>query len=267
VIFMASKTLEAWLDSLQAQGRYTFTSAEAIAKSGLTAESVRKALRRLTQHARILRLKEYFFSIVPPEYRTAGAPPPTWFIRELMAAMRQPYYVALLSAAALHGVSHQQPQIFQVMTDRPTRGIRAGRTQVHFYTTKYMSAAATLEMKTPTGAVRISTPETTAVDLVRFAKSAGQLDHVAAVIKELAPQIDARRLLSAVRSVDDVPNTQRLGYVLECVRSKPLAAPLHDWLARRIERWQPLRPGRAVVDAAKNRRWQLLIDEPLEFAA
>jgi predicted transcriptional regulator of viral defense system len=264
---MTGKTLEAWLDSLQAQGRYTFTSAEAITKSGLTAESVRKALKRLTQHARILRLKEYFFSIVPPEYRTAGAPPPTWFISELMAAMRRPYYVALLSAAALHGASHQQPQIFQVMTDRPTRAIRAGRTQLHFYTTKYMDAAATVEMKTPTGAVRVSTPETTAVDLVRFAKSAGHLDHIAAVIKELAPQMDARRLLATVRSVGDVPNTQRLGYVLECARCKPLATPIHDWLATRIERWQPLRPGREVTDAAKNQRWRLLINEPLEIAA
>jgi len=264
---MAGRTLEAWLDSLQAQGRYTFTSAEAIAKSGLTAESIRKALRRLSQQARIFRLKEYFFSIVPPEYRTAGAPPPTWIIRELMAAMRQPYYVALLSAAALHGASHQQPQIFQVMTDRPTRAIRVGRTHLHFYTTQYMAAAATVEMKTPTGAVRVSTPETTAVDLVRFAKSAGHLDHVAAVIKELAPQMDARRLLAAVRSVGDVPNAQRLGYVLECARNKPLATPIHDWLATRVERWQLLRPGRAVADASRNQRWRLLINGPLEITA
>jgi len=35
-----------------------------------------------------------------------------------MAAMELPYHVGLLSAAGHHGASHQQPQEFQVVTDR-----------------------------------------------------------------------------------------------------------------------------------------------------
>ena len=76
-----------------------------------------------------------------------------------MVALRQPYYVALLSAAALHGASHQQPQMFQVMTNKPMRPIRAGRTELHFYTTQHLGIATTAEVKTPTGAIRVSTPE------------------------------------------------------------------------------------------------------------
>ena len=84
-----------------------------------------------------------------------------------MAAMRQPYYVGLLSAAGLHGASHQQPQEFQVMTDRPIRHLRAGRGRIHFFVKKGIDRTAVMNMQTPTGAMRVSTPEATAVDLVR----------------------------------------------------------------------------------------------------
>jgi predicted transcriptional regulator of viral defense system len=259
--------LDDWIDSVHSQGRYVFTASEAATSSGLTKESARKALIRLSKRGRIIQLKEYFYVIVPLEYRAAGAPPATWYVRDLMAAMKQPYYVALLSAAAMHGSSHQQPQQFQVMTDRPIRPIRAGRAQLHFYTTKHLSAAASIEIKTPTGPVRVSMPETTAIDLVRFAKAAGHLDHVASVIRELAPAMDAKRLLAAVKAVGDVPNAQRLGYILDQLRLKPLAAPLHVWVEKRIERWQPLRPGRQSDGASENRRWRLLVNKPLEIAA
>ena len=65
--------------------------------------------------------------IVPLEYLHAGGPPPSLFIDDLMKAMERPYYVGLLSAAALHGASHQQPQEFQVFSDRPIRPIQVGR--------------------------------------------------------------------------------------------------------------------------------------------
>jgi hypothetical protein len=46
--------------------------------------------------------------VVPPEYREAGCPPASWFIHDLMRFLGQPYYVALLTAAAIHGAAHQQ---------------------------------------------------------------------------------------------------------------------------------------------------------------
>jgi len=43
-----------------------------------------------------------------------------------MRYLDQPYPVALLGAATLHGAAHQQPMLFQVMTDRPSRPACAG---------------------------------------------------------------------------------------------------------------------------------------------
>jgi AbiEi antitoxin C-terminal domain len=99
--------------------------------------------------------------------------------------MQLGYYVGLLSAAAVHGSSHHQPQEFQVVTDRSVRPITVGQTRIRFFASKFIDKAAVTEVKTPTGTMRISTPETTAIDLVRFAKAAGYLDNVATVLSEL----------------------------------------------------------------------------------
>ncbi len=151
-----------------------------------------------------------------------------------MGAMNLPYYVALLSAAALHGASHHQPQEFQVFTDRSVRPLNAGRARIRFFASKYIADAAVVEMKTPTGPIRVASPETVVVDLVRFAKAAGGLDHVATVIAELAPLLDSKRLLAAVRRVGDVPNAQRLGYLLDRVRQRQLADAVHAWVTPQV---------------------------------
>jgi predicted transcriptional regulator of viral defense system len=264
---MVCPTLETWIDSLQARGRYTFLRADAISGSGLSAESAKKALQRLAKRGRVLKVKDYFYVIVPLEYRSAGAPPPSWFIHDLMAAMNRPYYVGLLSAAALHGASHQQSQEFQVVTDRSIRPLTVGRARIRFFTSTYAARTATVSMKTPTGSIRVSTPEATAVDLVRFVKAAGQLDHVATVIAELAPMMQSKRLLEAVRVGGQVPRAQRLGYVLDQVKARPIAGILHDWVERQSPGVVALRPGQKGGDFAENRRWLVSVGRPLEVEA
>ena len=49
-----------------------------------------------------------------------------------MAHLNQPYYVALLSAAAYHGAAHQKPQVFQVMIPKARRGLECGGVRVDF---------------------------------------------------------------------------------------------------------------------------------------
>lgn len=127
---MAARTLEDWVDALQAHGRYTFLRAEAVDESGLSAKAVKKALQRLAGRGRVTKVKDYFYVIVPLEYRAAGGPPPSWFIHDLMGAMHLPYYLGLLSAASLQGASHQRPQEFQVVTLGSPAGGRAGADSV-----------------------------------------------------------------------------------------------------------------------------------------
>ena len=262
---MASATLENWVNDRQSSGKYAFLRREALAESGLSAEAVKKALQRLAVRGRIAKAKDYFFVIVPLEYATAGGPPASWFIHDLMAAMERPYYVGLLTAAGLHGASHHQPQEFQVVTDRPIRPIMVGRSHIRFLVSKFVDRAAVTSVKTPTGSMRVSTPETTAIDLVRFAKAAGQLDNVATVISDLVPKLDPKKLVAAAKIVGDVPNAQRLGYILDRVRARDLAETFRHWVQRYSPSVIPLRSHRRGQDAKEDRRWHVLVDQPLEI--
>jgi len=264
---MREKSLKRWIDSLQSRGRYTFLRAEAQADSGFSSQAVNKALQRAVKRGRLVRPKEYFYVIVPVEYSIPGAPPVSWYIHDLMAAIKLPYYVGLLSAAAIHGSAHHAPQVFQVVTDRSVRPIRAGRAKIEFVASKYVERAAAVDMKTDTGIMRVATPETTMVDLMRFSKSAGHLEHVAFVISELAEAINPECLVAALRAVNDIPNAQRLGYILDLARKRKLSKAVHDWVKSRIQRPQPLRPDRPTKDAPENRRWHLLINDPLKIEA
>jgi predicted transcriptional regulator of viral defense system len=264
---MAAITAEKWIDDRQAAGAYTFLRAEANGGSGLSPEAMKKALQRLARRGRVLKVKDYFYVIVPLEYQSAGAPPVSWFIHDLMAAMELPYYVGLLTAAAQYGASHQQAQEFQVVTDRSVRPLTVGRARIRFFTNKYLAEAAVESVKTPTGTMRVATPETTAVDLVRFVRAAGNLDNVATVLAELLSRLDPTRLLAAVRSVGEVPDAQRLGYLLDQVRGRNVTKPLHAWIERQSHRPVPLRPSRPVADASEDPRWHVLVNEQVEAEA
>ncbi len=113
-------------------------------------------------------------------------------------------------------------------------------------------------------AMRVSTPEATAFDLVRFARAAGELDNVATVLADLVPLLDPKRMLKVVRAGGDIPNAQRLGYLLERVRGRPQAKAIREWLERQSPRAVPLRSGRTATGAEEDRRWHVLVAEPVE---
>ena len=144
---MANVTVENWVDGRQAHGQYTFVRQDVLTGTDLSPEAVKKALQRLSRRGRVLKLKDYFYVIVPLEYLSAGGPPVSWFIHDLMAAMGLPYYVGLLSAAAQQGASHQQPQEFQVITDRSVRPLTAGHGRIRFFTSKFLGKAATQNIR------------------------------------------------------------------------------------------------------------------------
>lgn len=125
--------------------------------------------------------------IVPAEYRDAGAPPPSWYVDALMWFHEQPYYVALLSAAAPHGAAHHAPQELQVMTSTPLRPVAVGRTRIRFFVRHDVEGVPVLATKTPTGTMRVSAPAATALDLVRYPQAAGAAS-VPTVVASLVPR-------------------------------------------------------------------------------
>lgn len=253
--------LSSLVDSLQERGRYSLTREEALRSLAKSPVALHSATQRLASKGRVAIPHKGFLVIVPTEYRAAGAPPPSWFIDALMQYAGQPdYYVGLLSAAALHGAAHHQPQEFQVMVGRPMRAARAGRARIRYFTKRAIERTAVVRMKTETGTMRVATPEATAIDLVRYAPRLGQVEAVAVVLAALAERLDGRRLLKAAQMEVELAPVQRLGYLLEQIGAGAIARPLARWLATRSIRFAPLRPDRPTKGARRDSRWSLAIN-------
>ena len=263
----ARMTLTELVDSSQASGRYVLTRAQAMHALGVSKEALKKAVQRLVAKRRLAVAHRGFYVIVPIEYRTAGAPPPSWFIDDLMKFLGHPYYVGLLSAAALHGAAHQQPQEFQVITNAQLRPAVTGQVRIRFFRKVHLDRTPTLGMKTETGSMRVATPEATGLDLFRYLKAAGHLGHVATVLVELAEAMNAHRLVEAAGIADEMSIAQRLGHVLDRIGSTKLANVLSSWLAEQHPRYVPLRVDRSIRRAAKDPRFRVLVNEHVEAEA
>jgi predicted transcriptional regulator of viral defense system len=252
-----------WVYHLQSTGRYSFTRSQVESDTGRSFLGVQNALRRLKQQKIIVSPRRGFYVIVPPEYRSVGSPPANWFIDDLMRFLGQPYYVGLLSAAAVHGAAHQQPMVFQVITRKPIREMRAGRVAIRFYMNSLIERFPVVRMQTETGTMRVATPESTAFDLVRYPAAAGNLGNVATVLSELADRMEKRALV-ALAPIVNTTDVQRLGYLLDQLGYSDLATPLYEWLSSRHPRAVPLVPEeRAEVEA--DGRWHILPNADLEL--
>ena len=260
-------SLTALVDSYQASGRYVVTRDQAGQALGVSDEALKKAVQRLVAKRRLAVPRRGFFVIVPVEYRQAGALPPSWYIDDLMKFCGRRYYVGLLSAAALHGAAHQQPQEFQVVADGQLRPVVAGRARIRFFRKLHIESTPTMSVKTETGVMQVSTPEATALDLVRYLKGAGHLGHVASVLVELTERMDASRLAGLAKLEGDLPSAQRLGHLLDAVGAGEVGRALAAWIAERRPRFVSLRPDRSSKRAAKDERWRVLGNEKIEVEA
>jgi len=252
-----------WVEQLQSRGCYTFTRSKAESEAERSSVAVQTALRRLKEQGRIVSPRRGFYVIVPPEYRATGSPPASWFIDEIMRHLDQPYYVGLLSAAAIHGAAHQQPMVFQVVTSRPTREIRTGIVTIRFLMNCKVEQMPATGIQTETGTMRVATPETTAFDLVRYQAAAGHLSNIATVLGELAELIDGQTLAQIAHLVK-LSEVQRLGYLLDAVGKGNLVRPLAEWLKARKPRVTPLLPG-APAQGEIDERWHVRPNTELEI--
>lgn len=254
----AHPALPRWLGSLAARGRYSFLLSEAAAELGRTPSSVSAALRREARHGSVGLLRNGFYVLVPPEHRAVGSPPASWFVDELMQFLGQPYYVGLLTAAALHGAGHQQPMVFQVVTDRQTRPVELGKVRIAFHQRARIDEIAVTQTTTDTGTMRVATAEATAFDLVHHQEAVGSIDRVLEVLHELRERLDPVAL-AACAARAPTPDVQRLGFLLEFLSERDLVVPLSAVLEERRVRVVRLATGGALRPGAElDLRWRVV---------
>ena len=264
-----SDRLSDLVDSHQSRGRYVLTRKQALRALDVSDEALKKSARRLVAKRRLAVPRRGFFVIVPVEYREAGAPPPSWFIDDLMKFIGQPYYVGLLSAAALHGAAHQQPQEFHIISGvPPLRTITSSGAVIRFFAKRNMPDTGVVEKKTDTGIIKLSSPELTSIDLVAFTKRVGGINRVVDLLSELAPMMMPEDLGTVALRAGSIAVAQRLGYVLEVIlEHRILADALFDALGGHALFPVALVPGARKLSRkrAGSTRWH--VDENATIAA
>lgn len=247
------------LDDFQRRGLYGFERSKVAAALPVSPAAVSKALKRLAEKGRVKRIRKGFHTIVPVEYANHGMPPYDWYLDDLMRTLDLPYYIGLLSAAGLHGAAHQQVQQLQIVVSRQERPLDVPGLSIRFFRKQDFTRTPLQPRKGHSGMLPVSTPEATALDLVRYSRHIGGLDAVLTVLSELAESMDPGKLAAASTLEAETAHVQRLGWLLDHLGQTSLADALHAALPTT----KPL--ARAALDPSIPRigpitgnRWRIL---------
>ncbi|MBU4201388.1 MAG: type IV toxin-antitoxin system AbiEi family antitoxin [Verrucomicrobia bacterium] len=256
--------LEAWVEALPSQGRYSFTRNEAMNVFGLNRKAFNRSAGRLSARKKIARIHGKFYVVVPLEHAAVGVVPADWFIVKLMEHLGRPFYVGALSAAEYHGAAHQRPQRYQVVTDRPLRDIACRGVGVRFFVKKNLRGTPVQRFKGVTGYIPVSTPEATAIDLIRYSRRVGGLDQVLTVLQELGEVLNPVKLVAAAKLDGNVAYAQRLGWLLEKSAFAAKVVRLAHWVSGRKPLPAKLEPSVPLRGSVRDKRWNLWINSEVE---
>jgi predicted transcriptional regulator of viral defense system len=258
-----------WIEKQQSWGKYVF-SLEQVRKDfpDLSEAAIILSLVRLTRKSRIVSIYKGFYLIIPPEYAARGILPPLIFIDDLMTFVGKPYYVALLSAAALHGAAHQQPQEFFVVTTIKQMTTQKKGIKINYITKKDISFNLLEKRKTESGFVNISSPELTAADLVFYNTRVGGINRVCTVINELSESIKPENISRELIETISIPTIQRLGFIFDrIVNQRELADKLLK-ISKDLNKSfykQPLKAGGKRSGFETDEKWGIIINTTIEI--
>jgi predicted transcriptional regulator of viral defense system len=259
--------LSSYLSDLQSKGRLVLASQGVESELSLSHGAFLDAAERLQKQKKLIRLRRGFYVIVPPQFSSWGAPPPSWYIDALMRHESCLYYVGLLKAAELHGATHQAVNEFQVVAAKRLPKMQVGRSSISFYYRKEIEALARgiEDHKTDTGSMKISSVELTALDLFRYPHASAGLDNIVTVLADLGGKINpealARLSVSFQKSV-----VQRLGHLLDQLGyADSTRLMLQELVKKELPSWVELGP-EEVADPQltpspieRDKRWNVVI--------
>lgn len=259
-----------WVDAQEMRGHYFFTREDIMnIFPNMREHTLSMALSRMVTAKRIMSPCKGFYVIISMEYRLRGIVPEHFYIDQMMHYFSRNYYVSLLSAAALHGASHQQSMTYFVTADgAPLRNIRKKGVKIDFTQNNAIDNRFLHQVKTQSGYLYVSSPLMTALDLVQQERKVGGLSRVAEVLYEMmeAFQFDEHSLdlLKCYPSAI----IQRMGYILTLLDYETLADEL-DALCKDCGmkfRRTPLKASKPTKDGMDvNNRWKVIINQEIDI--
>jgi hypothetical protein len=249
---------EVFVDQCVASGYFGFSLARVVHETGLSERAAREQLRRLGKRVVRPAQRQPFFLIKGSLDGSLGAPSVDRWLDDYFAWLGRPYYVALQSAAAIYGAQPQALQVTQIMTDAPRREVRVGRQRLRFFVKSNFSASLVQEAPRAFSPMKVSAPETTVFDLVRYAPRIGGISRAAETICPMLHLVRPAVFESLLKLENDVSATQRMGFLLAKLGHAKLASAAEKCLPPR-RAWVPLAAGAGgEVGAARDRRWRVV---------
>ncbi len=222
------------LDDAQSKGQLVVTLSGLATEGHLTPMAVQRQLDHVKERFLRLPVRPSAYLLVAPEHRARGAPPVAAWLDADFRAREEPYYLGLLSAAALYESSQQAAQVTQVMVTRPMRPFEMGRLRVEFFVKTDLSKTPLRSIQGLPAPLAVSSPEATALDLVAFNSRIGGISRVAEVLAGMTGTLRPAGLRSALAAESRVAVKQRLGYLLDRLGMTRLASIVELGLPRKL---------------------------------
>lgn len=261
-----------WVDDLPKRGKTVFSKQEVEKQfPELSYFSIRNSLNRLTKKRKIQSIWRDFYAVILPEYGLKGIIPPIEYIDQLMRSLNKDYYIALLSAAALQGASHQASMEFFVITNsRTLRNKQNGDIKINFVTKKNLPKQYITQVMTNSGYVNISHPELTAFDLIIYERNVGGINRIATILSELAETLDFENISIDFLRTLNTAVIQRLGYLFDLLGFEHLANFLFQKSKEANLKFRKyplsiLSEKKNYSDFQLNDRWKIIINEEIEI--
>ena len=261
--------IQFWIDKLLSLGKNAFSlEILEIELPNYTSIAIKRVLARLSSKGKILSIMKGYYLIITPQYASKGILPPPLYIDGLMNYLSRPYYVGLLSAAAYHGASHQQPQEFFVFTLTPAlRPISKRGQKINYTSIIEINPNFLVDIKTEMGYLKVSNPLLTATDLIQFEKKIGGLNRATTVLEELTETITNEQLTDDILNYVPVTTWQRLGFIWEeILNEKELADVLFEKLILNNKKKYriPLKASKNTRNFSSVNRWNVIVNTSIE---
>ena len=264
-------SLNDWIKGLEQRGITSFSFQQVRCEfHERTEKSLKTDIKRLVSARRIENVYKGFYVIIPIQYQLKGIVPPSYYINELMEHLGKPYYVGLLSAAAIYGASHQRTMITQIVTTGP-RTRTSNRNSLLDWNYRQQIPKELIETRNgEMGRIYYSSAELTATDLIQFASHVGGYQRAATVIAELVDTIDINKMRTVLQHTT-ATTVQRLGYLLDNILfEKDMADALYGMLKERAGYFNAvtMSPEHPASDSPESNRWRvdMNIDIEIDYA-
>lgn len=263
-------TVREWVKEGEIRGRITFSFGDVVKSfAHVSQQVILNDLQRLKRQGVIYSPYKSFYVVLPPQYILRRCVPPSYFMNDLMRYLSKDYYFSTLTAAMLWGAAHQSPQLSFVTTTYPKLNTSAtSKSGVRWLYRPEIPRNLICEKKGEAGAIKCSSAELTAVELVQYEQYLGGLSNIATVIAELLESTDFAFASEGAFRVCKDSSVQRLGYIVEKVIGDERQSEIiyHEWVRSCPKpHYQKLSLRTDHVVTHRDERWKIDVNTTIEL--